>query len=187
MAELAGEFDNVTFHIGDSAELLPQVLAELGREAATSTSRSSTPRTRATRCAATAPRCSAADACRQTVIVFHDSANAEVRAGLEDLELAEHPKVALALLDCVPGYLVQAHADDSLIGQAFNGLALVVLDADRDPHARGYDAPEFVPIPALHEAYAAAHQPPRATSRQGRRGGLGRRRQRRRGRRRGRA
>ena len=100
-----------------------------------------------------------ADACRQTVIVFHDSANAEVRAGLEDLELAEHPKVALALLDCVPGYLVQSHADEALVGQAFNGLALVVLDADRE-HARGYDAPEFVPIPALHEAYAAAQEPP---------------------------
>ena len=88
-----------------------------------------------------------ADACRQTVIVFHDSANAEVRAGLEDLDLPEHPKVALALLDCVPGYLVQAHDDDALVGQAFNGLALVVLDADRDPHARGPDASEFVPFP----------------------------------------
>ena len=59
VAELAGEFDNVTFHIGDSAELLPQMLAELGRRAATSTSRSSTPPTRARPCAATAPRCSA--------------------------------------------------------------------------------------------------------------------------------
>ena len=32
VAQLADEFDNVTFHIGDSAELLPQVLAELGGE-----------------------------------------------------------------------------------------------------------------------------------------------------------
>ena len=60
VAELAGELDNVTFHIGDSAELLPQVLAgSSGARAATSTSRSSTPRTRARPCAATVPRCSA--------------------------------------------------------------------------------------------------------------------------------
>ena len=35
----------------------------------------------------------------------------------------------------------------------------MVLDADRDPHTRGYDAPEFVPIPALHEAYAVTQEP----------------------------
>ena len=36
----------------------------------------------------------------------------------------------------------------------------MVLDADRDPYARGDGAPEFVAIPALHEAYAAAQEPP---------------------------
>lgn len=159
VAELGGEFDNVTFHIGDSAELLPRVLAELGREGqhvdfALVDAAHTREAVRGDGAALLA-----GDACRQTVIVFHDSANADVRAGLEDLELAEHPKVALALLDCVPGYLVQAHADEALVGQAFNGLALVVLDADRDPHTRGYDAPEFVPIPALHEAYAVTQEP----------------------------
>ena len=113
-------------------------------------------------------RAAGADALCQT-IVFHDSVNVEVRAGLEDLDLPEHPKVALALLDCVPGYLVQAHADEA----RFNGLALVVLDAVRDPDARGAHASEFVAIPALHEAYAAAQEPPSAARGQGRRGGLG--------------
>jgi hypothetical protein len=160
VAGLADEFDNVTFHIGDSAELLPQVLAELGREgrhvdfALVDASH--------TRAAVRGDGAAllAADACRQTVIVFHDSANAQVRAGLDDLDLPGHPKVALALLDCVPGYLVQAHNDPELVGQAFNGLALVVLDDGRDPRARGYDAPEFVPIPALHDAYARAQEQP---------------------------
>ena len=50
------------------------------------------------------------------------------------------------------------------MGQAFNGLALVVLDAGRDPDARAPDASEFVPVPVLHEAYAAARQPPEAFS-----------------------
>jgi cephalosporin hydroxylase len=159
VAQLADELDNVSLHIGDSAELLPRVLADLGREDrhvdfALVDGAHTREAVRADGAALLA-----ADACRQTVIVFHDSANADVRAGLEDLDLSAHPKVALALLDCVPGYLVQAHHDADLVGQAFNGLALVVLDADRDPHARGYDAPEFVPVPELHEAYAAAQQP----------------------------
>jgi len=159
VAELADEFENVSFHVGDSAELLPRVLAALardGREVDFALVDGSH-----TRAAVRADGAAllAAEACRQTVIVFHDSANADVRAGLEDLKLPEHPKVALALLDCVPGYLVQAHDDAKLVGQAFNGLALIVLDADRDPDARGYDAPDFVPTPELHDAYATRRDP----------------------------
>jgi hypothetical protein len=160
VAELGDELDNVTFHIGDSAELLPQVLAELEREGrevdfALVDAAHTREAVRGDGAALLG-----AGACRQTVIVFHDAANAEVRAGLEDLDLPDHPKVALALLDCVPGYLVRAHHDAELVGQAFNGLALVVLDADRDPQARGYDAPEFVPVPDLQDAYSAAQEPP---------------------------
>jgi methyltransferase family protein len=158
VAELADEFDNVTFHIGDSAELLPRALADLAREGRfVDFAFVDGAHTRAA-VRADGAALLAADACRQTVIVFHDSANADVRAGLEDLELPAHPKVALALLDCVPGYLVQAHEDAELIGEAFNGLALIVLDANRDPEARGLDAPEFVPAPELHEAYAMTQQ-----------------------------
>jgi hypothetical protein len=103
VAELAAEFDNVTFHIGDSAQLLPRVLADLERN-------------------------------------------------------GRHVDFALALLDCVPGYLVRAHADPELVGQAFNGLALVVFDAERDPQARAYDAPEFVSVTELHEAYVTTRE-----------------------------
>ncbi|MGZ6644962.1 MAG: class I SAM-dependent methyltransferase [Solirubrobacteraceae bacterium] len=165
VAALADELDNVSFHIGDSTELLPRLLADLGREGghvdfALIDGAHTREAVRGDGAALLA-----AEACRQTVIVFHDSANVAVRAGLEDLDLPDHPKVALALLDCVPGYLVQAHDDHELVGQAFNGLALVVLDAGRDPDARAPDASEFVPVPALHEAYAAAQQPHEAFSR----------------------
>jgi hypothetical protein len=153
VAELAAEFDNVTFHIGDSAQLLPRVLAGFERDGlqvdfALVDGAHTREAVRADGAALLAT-----SACRQTVIVFHDSAHADVRAGLEDLALPDHPKVALALLDCVPGYLVHAHADPELVGQAFNGLALVVCDAERDPQARAYDAPEFVPLTELHDAY----------------------------------
>jgi Methyltransferase domain len=159
VSELSGELDNVSFHIGDSAEHLPRVLADLAGEGAhVDFALVDGAHTRSA-VRADGAALLAADACRQTVIVFHDSANAEVRAGLEDLKLPEHPKVALALLDCVPGYLVQAHHDADLVGEAYNGLALIVLDADRDPDARGDDAPEFVPVTELHQAYAAMQQP----------------------------
>ena len=59
--------------------------------------------------------------------VFHDTANGAVRGALEDLDLPQHPKVAAAILDHVPGYLVRADAHASA-GEQWNGLGLVILD-----------------------------------------------------------
>ena len=172
VAELAGGFDDVTFHIGDSAELLPLVLADLGREDhhvdfALVDGAHTRDAVRADGAALLA-----AEACRQTTIVFHDSAHVDVRAALDELDLAGHPKVALALLDCVPGYLVQQHQDPELVGQAFNGLALVVLDADRDPRIRGYDAPEFVGVRELHRRLRPGTGAGSAVTGEGWRGGV---------------
>ena len=158
MAELAGEFDNVTFHIGDSAELLPRCWPSSGARAAhVDFALVDAAHTReAVRGDGAALL--AAEACRQTVIVFHDSVNAEVRAGLEDLDL---PDTRRSRSPCsTASRATSCRLCRPASRQALNGLALVVLDADRDPDARGYDAPEFVPIPALHEAYAAAQEPP---------------------------
>ena len=159
VAELAGELDNVTFHIGDSAELLPQVLAELGREGrhvdfALVDAAHTREAVRGDGAALLG-----ADACRQTV---------------------RSPDSATA-----PGRLGGAPA----LAPGVNGRSRVtrprrpMRDPTRAPGVRR--APEFVPIPALHEAYAAAQERPRRP-RQGRRGGLGGRCQRHRGRRRGR-
>jgi 2-polyprenyl-3-methyl-5-hydroxy-6-metoxy-1,4-benzoquinol methylase len=125
VAELAERFPNVEFHIGDSATLLPEVLGGLadsgrhvdfvlvdGDHTAEGVERD-------------ARALLEADACRQTVIVFHDAANDEVRAGLDALGLAGHPKVALALPDFVPGYVVE---NGPRRFEIWNGLALVVLD-----------------------------------------------------------
>ena len=155
VAALADELDNVSFHIGDSAELLPRVLADLGREGhhvdfALIDGAHTREAVRGDGAALLA-----AEACRQTVIVFHDSANVEVRAGLEDLDLPDHPKVALALLDCVPGYLVQAHADQS----SWAGASTASRSWSSTPTATRTPAPttrpSSCPFPALHEAYAA--------------------------------
>ena len=128
VAELGQRFPNVQFHIGDSASLLPELLADLadrGRNvdfALVDGDHSAEGVQRDARALLDAP------ACRQTVIVFHDAANDQVRAGLEALGLAEHPKVALTLPDFVPGYLV-ANGPRRL--EIWNGLALVILDENR--------------------------------------------------------
>jgi 2-polyprenyl-3-methyl-5-hydroxy-6-metoxy-1,4-benzoquinol methylase len=133
VAELGERFPNVEFHIGDSATLLPEVLGQLadsgshvdfafvdGDHTAEGVERN-------------ARALLEADACGQTVIVFHDAANDDVRAGIDALGLADHPRVALALLDFVPGYVVE---NGPRRFEIWNGLALVVLDE----HRRGNSA-----------------------------------------------
>src|SRR5262249_49570062 len=69
----------------------------------------------------------ASDACRQTVVLIHDTANDIVRAGLDAMELPAHPKVAVCMLDFVPGYMVvEGHEAYSL--DAWNGLGMLILD-----------------------------------------------------------
>jgi 2-polyprenyl-3-methyl-5-hydroxy-6-metoxy-1,4-benzoquinol methylase len=128
VSDMGQRFPNVQFHIGDSASLVPELLAALadrGRNvdfALVDGDHSAEGVQRDARALLDA------HACRQTVIVFHDAANDEVRAGLEALRLADHPKVALALLDFVPGYIV-ANGPRRL--EIWNGLALVILDESR--------------------------------------------------------
>ncbi len=118
-------------------------------------------------------RCSAAllasPACERTTIIFHDSAHSEVRRALEDLKLHEHPKVALVILDFVPGFLVRDSAETSeeVRGRVFNGLALVVLDATRHPGPVAQA--KFVPVPELQRAFAETRREPPAARRSFRR------------------
>jgi cephalosporin hydroxylase len=126
VAELGREIANATFHIGDSAVLLPNVLSDFAQAARHvdfalidgDHSREGVKRD--------TMALVDSDACRTTAIVFHDTANDDVRAGLEDLDLASHSKVALCMLDFVPGYLVVA--DHDVYGHAaWNGLGLIIL------------------------------------------------------------
>jgi hypothetical protein len=175
VAELGRDISNARFHIGDSATLLPQTLEELaaaGRRvdfALIDGDHSSEGVKRDALAVVDSP------ACEATVIVFHDSANDDVRAGLEDLDLPSHPKVVVCMLDFVPGYLVRpdhptyAHA-------AWNGLGLVVLGArgpgdtaltldDRYSVAEVYQRVRAqAQQPAQVAAPAPAEPPPRSRS-----------------------
>jgi hypothetical protein len=170
--EHADRLDNVRFHLGDSAQTLPAVLAELAAagEHVDFALVDGLHTYDAVTLDATALL--ASEACAQTTIVFHDAAHAEVRRALEDLALPEHPKVALTLLDFVPGFLVRDDPalSDEIRGRSFNGLGLVVLDAGR--HGGPQGQAEFVPVPDLHAGFARAAHAPAAAPRGGRLGRL---------------
>lgn len=128
--ELEKEISNATVHIGDSSVTLPEVLSDFaaaGRHVDFALIDGDHTYDGVRR---DIEAVLASDACTQTVIVFHDTANDEVRAGIESIDLPRHPKVALCVLDYVPGFLVvKEHPQYS--HAAWNGLGLVVLDADR--------------------------------------------------------
>jgi hypothetical protein len=127
VADLVSQLPNAHFHIGDSAVLLPQVLAEFdaaGRHVDFALIDGDHTFDGVQRDTAAVL---GSAACRHTLIVFHDAANDDVRGGLDALNLPSHPKVALCMLDFVPGYIgVPDHAVYPLA--IWNGLGLVVLD-----------------------------------------------------------
>jgi len=120
--------DNVQFHVGDSAQLVPEFLEQLA-EAGRSVDFVLVDGDHTTEGVQRDARALlASEACSSTVVVFHDATNEEVRAGLDALNLATHPKVALVSLDFVPGYVV---AEGARRHEIWNGLALAVLDESR--------------------------------------------------------
>jgi cephalosporin hydroxylase len=131
VARLEAEIERAHVHIGDSTTTLPTMLGQFASEgrhvdfALVDGDHTSEGVQR------DAAAILASDACRHTVVVFHDSANDDVRAGLEALRLHDHPKVIWSMLDFVPGYLcVRDHP--TYPHAAWNGLALVLL-GDREP------------------------------------------------------
>lgn len=124
----AAALDNVTFHTGDSHELLPRVLGEMaaadrgvdfilldGDHSAEGIRRD-------------VEDVLGAEAVRHCIVLLHDTMNDTVREGIEAVDFRAHPKVALVDLDFVPGYLARA---EPYRLQLWGGLGLIVIDADR--------------------------------------------------------
>jgi hypothetical protein len=116
-------YANVTFHTGDSAELLPALLGELEREGQELDLALIDGDHSAEGVRKDLQNLLDSATTRATVILLHDTMNEETRAGIESAGLSEHPKVVYHELDFVPGYeFVGGHFD----GQVWGGLGLVL-------------------------------------------------------------
>jgi Methyltransferase domain len=121
-------FPNVTFHVGDSHELLARVLEELqvagrnvdfvlvdGDHSAEGVRQDLEELLTST-------------AVANTVIVMHDTMNENVRSGIEEVGFEAFPKVAYVELDFVAGHMFR---EPSLRHELWGGLGLVLVDAAR--------------------------------------------------------
>jgi hypothetical protein len=124
---------NVSFHTGDSHELLPRVLAELAATAATvdfvlvDGDHSAAGVRRDLEDLLDSP------AIRSTVILVHDTTNPAVRAGLEAIDLSNRDKLGWVELDWVEGFVFGSGPHR---GEAWGGLGLLLVD-DRRPAGAG--------------------------------------------------
>ncbi len=148
---------NAVFHLGDSSETLPRALEEFARAGRHLDFALVDGLHTYEQVGRDAAALLASDACRHTTIVFHDSANPGVRAALEDLELPEHPKVAAAILDFVPGFLVRRDAAASA-GEQWNGLAVVILD-ENPPRPAITNQPERENVADVYRFYRERAHP----------------------------
>ncbi|MGI8712073.1 MAG: class I SAM-dependent methyltransferase, partial [Solirubrobacteraceae bacterium] len=64
----------------------------------------------------------------RSVILVHDTMNAEIRAGIESLALDEDPKLVYYELDLVPGYVFR---DGECRGAIWGGIGLLLTDRSR--------------------------------------------------------
>lgn len=127
------QLGNVEFHVGDSHQLLPQLLAKLSAESTAvdfvlvDGDHSAPGVAQDMRDLLDSP------AAGNGVIVMHDTMNEEVRRGLEAVDYAAWPHVRYVELDFVAGFLFRGNLENELWG----GLGLVVLDAEQPRPAGG--------------------------------------------------
>lgn len=124
---------NVTLHTGDSHALLPQLLEDLARDdinldfVLVDGDHSAEGVARDMRDLLASP------AVGRTLILMHDTANEEVRRGLEAVDYGAVAKVRHVHLDFVMGALLAA---GPFAGQLWGGLGAVIVDDER-PRAAG--------------------------------------------------
>jgi hypothetical protein len=117
---------NVEFHLGDSHELLPEVLAQLSRARRNVDFVLVDGDHSAEGVFRDLMDLLWSEALLKTIILTHDTTNDVVRSGLERVPYEQFPKVAHVDLDFVPGYLAQ---EGPFSGQLWGGLGLVIVDA----------------------------------------------------------
>jgi hypothetical protein len=123
---LTTELPMVTTHTGDSHALLPEFLDRLAAEGRGVDFALVDGDHTADGVRRDIEDLLASPALQSAAIVFHDTANDAVRAGLQEAALHEHPSVAYLDLDFVAGHL---SASGPYAGQLWGGLGLMIVDA----------------------------------------------------------
>ncbi len=118
---------HVTRHIGDSHTLLSRTLEELERRGANVDFALVDGDHTADGVRRDVEDLLDSEAVRQTVILLHDTANEEVRSGLDAVPYSSYRKVKAVDLDFVPGYLVHG---TNFHHQLWGGLGLIVVDEE---------------------------------------------------------
>ena len=131
--EVTERFPDVHFHSGDSHELLPKMLAAFAEEernvdfvlvdgdhSSDGVKRDVEDLLEST-------------AISETIIVLHDTANELVRDGLERVSYESYPKVSLAELDFVGGYVMSTR---ELNGELWGGLGLIRVSTSEPRYYR---------------------------------------------------
>jgi len=119
-------YSNVTFHIGDSHVLLKEVLAGLHREGRTVQFALVDGDHSAAGARQDLVDLLASPAVTDGAIVFHDSGNEAVRAGMASVPFSDFPKVASVEFDFVPALRTGGRMTDG-----WGGFGLVLLDRSR--------------------------------------------------------
>lgn len=117
-------FPNTTLHTGDSHALLPDVLSGLDRDGRNVEFVLMDGDHTTSGVAQEMDALLRSGALRSTVILAHDAANEDVRAGLEQVDYAGYGKVAMVDLDLVAGHL---SSEGPYAGQLWGGFALIVV------------------------------------------------------------
>lgn len=125
-----GGLRNVTFHTGDSHELLAPALAQLaadrlnvdfvlvdGDHTAQGVRRD-------------VEDLLGSAAITETLVVLHDTANPEVRAGLDGIDYRAYSKIVWVDLDWVPGFMFR---EGPFAHEPWGGLGVILIDANRGP------------------------------------------------------
>jgi hypothetical protein len=137
-------FTNVEFHIGDARGVVPRLLDEFHRAGEQVDFVLIDGDHSAEGVRTDLEHVVDAPAARRTLIVLHDTMNAETRSGIEQVDLATRPHVVYAELDFVPGYEFRGGHFD---GQVWGGLGLIVTGERRadayagSPHQWRYAVP----------------------------------------------
>jgi hypothetical protein len=158
--ELTAErFPNVTFHIGDSHELLPRALEEFAASGQNVDFAFVDGDHTAPGARQDVEDLLSSPSVGRSVILLHDTLNERVRAGLEEIDLASFPNVTFVDLDFVPGLV---RREGALKDDFWSGLGLIVTGwklAEEDHW------PAVYAVPDVYASFSEA----RATSDQGQR------------------